>query len=177
MTNRNGRKGIILAGGFGTRLFPVTLGISKQLLPIYDKPLIYYSLSVLMKAGIREIAVVTTPHHMDLFRWTLGDGSQWGITITYIEQPSPDGVAQAYLLAESFLAGYPSTMILGDNIFIGEGLSNLLSEASRKTEGATIFSYRVANPERYGVLDLDSTGHVRAIIEKPKISPPPPILR
>ncbi|MEN8860731.1 glucose-1-phosphate thymidylyltransferase RfbA [Qipengyuania flava] len=162
------RKGIILAGGSGTRLFPVTIGLSKQLLPIYDKPMIYYPLSVLMLAGIREVAVITTPEDQAQFIRTLGDGSQWGISLTYIEQPSPDGLAQAYLLAEEFLAGAPSAMVLGDNLFFGHGLPELLVEAAARSEGGTVFGYRVADPERYGVVDFAEDGSVRSIVEKPE---------
>mgnify|MGYP005988827891 CR=1 FL=1 len=164
------RKGIILAGGAGTRLYPITIGVSKQLLPIYDKPMIYYPLSVLMLAGIREIAVITTPQDVDQFQRTLGDGSQWGLSLTYIEQPSPDGLAQAYILAEDFLDGAPSAMVLGDNIFFGHGLPERLAAADA-TRGGTVFGYRVADPERYGVVDFDAQGNVRAIIEKPKVPP------
>lgn len=162
------RKGIILAGGSGTRLYPVTIGLSKQLLPIYDKPMIYYPLSVLMLAGIREIAVITTPEDQAQFIRTLGDGSQWGISLTYIEQPSPDGLAQAYLLAEEFLAGAPSAMVLGDNLFFGHGLPDLLVEAAARSEGGTVFGYRVADPERYGVVDFAEDGSVHSIVEKPE---------
>ena len=162
------RKGIILAGGSGTRLYPVTLGVSKQLLPIYDKPMIYYPLSVLMQAGIREIAVITTPEDQAQFIRTLGDGSQWGISLTYVEQPSPDGLAQAYLLAEEFLSGHPSVMVLGDNLFFGQGLANLLIEAAAQDDGGTVFCYRVTDPERYGVVDFAEDGSVRSIIEKPE---------
>lgn len=165
------RKGIILAGGSGTRLYPVTLGVSKQLLPIYDKPMIYYPLSVLMLAGIREIAVITTPQDQEQFKRTLGDGSQWGINLTYIEQPSPEGLAQAYILAEDFLDGAASAMVLGDNIFFGHGLPKLLEEADVNTSGGTVFGYRVADPERYGVVDFDAEGKVQAIIEKPEVPP------
>ncbi len=163
------RKGIILAGGSGTRLYPVTLGVSKQLLPIYDKPMIYYPLSVLMLAGIREIAIITTPEDQSQFQRTLGDGSQWGLDFTFIEQPSPDGLAQAYLLAEDFLDGAPSAMVLGDNIFYGHGLPQLLTQASNVTEGGTVFGYRVADPERYGVVDFAEDGSVKSIIEKPEV--------
>ena len=162
------RKGIILAGGSGTRLYPVTIGLSKQLLPIYDKPMIYYPLSVLMLAGICEIAVITTPEDQAQFIRTLGDGSQWGISLTYIEQPSPDGLAQAYLLAEEFLAGAPSAMVLGDNLFFGHGLPDLLVEAAAQNDGGTVFGYRVADPERYGVVDFAEDGSVRSIVEKPE---------
>ncbi|KEP68498.1 glucose-1-phosphate thymidylyltransferase [Thioclava dalianensis] len=165
------RKGIILAGGTGTRLFPITIGISKQLLPIYDKPMIYYPLSTLMLAGIREIAVITTPQDQEQFQRTLGDGSQWGISLTYIVQPAPEGLAQAYLLAEDFLDGAPSAMVLGDNIFFGHGLPELLHLADRNTAGGTVFGYHVADPERYGVVDFDANGQARAIIEKPEVPP------
>jgi glucose-1-phosphate thymidylyltransferase len=161
------RKGIILAGGSGTRLYPVTIGISKQLLPIYDKPMIYYPLSVLMLAGIREIAVITTPEDQAQFIRTLGYGSHWGISLTYIQQPRPEGLAQAYLLADEFLGGAPSAMVLGDNLFFGHGLPDLLVEASQSSEGGTVFGYRVADPERYGVVDFDDDGSVRSIVEKP----------
>lgn len=162
------RKGIILAGGSGTRLYPVTIGLSKQLLPVYDKPMVYYPLSVLMLAGISEIAVITTPEDQAQFIRTLGDGRQWGVSLTYVEQPSPDGLAQAYLLAEEFLAGAPSAMVLGDNLFFGHGLPDLLIEAAKREEGGTVFGYRVADPERYGVVDFAKDGSVRSIIEKPE---------
>ncbi len=165
------RKGIILAGGSGTRLYPITIGVSKQLLPVYDKPMIYYPLSVLMLAGIREICVITTPQDQEQFRRTLGDGSQWGISLSYVVQPSPDGLAQAYLLAEDFLDGAPSAMILGDNIFFGHGLPEELAAADARGQGGTVFGYRVADPERYGVVDFDGSGRVRGIIEKPKAPP------
>lgn len=165
------RKGIILAGGSGTRLFPVTVGVSKQLLPIYDKPMIYYPLSVLMLAGIREIAVITTPTDQAQFQRTLGDGSQWGLSLTYIEQPSPDGLAQAYLLAKDFLDGAPSAMVLGDNIFFGHGLPEVLAAADDRSSGGTVFGYRVTDPERYGVVDFAPDGSVTSIIEKPSIPP------
>ena len=165
------RKGIILAGGSGTRLYPITMGVSKQLLPIYDKPMIYYPLSVLMLAGIREIAIITTPEDQSAFQRLLGDGGQWGLSFTYIVQPSPDGLAQAYILAETFLAGSPSAMVLGDNIFFGHGLPDELAAADAVETGGTVFGYRVADPERYGVVDFDDRGRVRAIIEKPKVAP------
>lgn len=168
MTNR---KGIILAGGSGTRLYPITLGVSKQLLPVYDKPMIYYPLSVLMLAGIREIAIITTPQDQDQFRRTLGDGSQWGVQFTFIAQPSPDGLAQAYLLAEDFLAGAPSAMVLGDNLFFGHDLQRLLRDADQNGAGGTVFGYRVADPERYGVVAFDDAGQVTRIIEKPAVPP------
>ncbi len=165
------RKGIILAGGSGTRLYPITMGVSKQLLPIYDKPMIYYPISVLMLAGIREIAIITTPEDQAQFQRLLGDGSQWGLSFTWIVQPSPDGLAQAYLLAQDFLAGAPSAMVLGDNIFFGHGLGSLLAAADGRPDQATVFGYRVADPERYGVVDFDSAGRVRHIIEKPEVPP------
>jgi len=165
------RKGIILAGGSGTRLWPITMGVSKQLLPIYDKPMIYYPLSVLMLGGVREIAIITTPDDQDQFIRLLGDGSQWGLSLTYIVQPRPDGLAQAYLLAQDFLAGAPSVLVLGDNIFFGHGLPEILASAAAKTEGGTVFGYRVADPERYGVVQFDAAGNVQAIIEKPEVPP------
>lgn len=165
------RKGIILAGGSGTRLYPVTIGVSKQLLPIYDKPMVYYPLSALMLAGIREIAVITTPHDQAQFKRVLGDGSQWGLSLTYIEQPSPDGLAQAYILAEDFLDGAPSAMVLGDNIFFGHGLPQVLQEADERMVGGTVFGYHVADPERYGVVGFDDTGKVIEIVEKPEVPP------
>ena len=170
-TNTKPRKGIILAGGSGTRLYPVTIGVSKQLLPIYDKPMVYYPLSVLMLAGIREIAMITTPQDADQFERTLGDGSQWGLSLTYIAQPSPDGLAQAYILAEDFLDGAPSAMVLGDNIFFGHGLPEQLASADMQKSGGTVFGYRVQDPERYGVVDFAPDGTVRAIIEKPEVPP------
>jgi len=165
------RKGIILAGGTGTRLWPITMGVSKQLLPIYDKPMIYYPLSVLMLAGIREIAVITTPDDQPQFRRLLGDGGQWGLRLSYIAQPAPEGLAQAYLLAEAFLDGAPSAMVLGDNLFFGHGLPELLARAGARDQGGTVFGYRVADPERYGVVDFDAQGQVRAIVEKPAVPP------
>lgn len=165
------RKGIILAGGSGTRLYPITMGVSKQLLPIYDKPMIYYPLTVLMLAGIREIAVITTPEDQGQFQRVLGDGSQWGVSLTYIVQPSPDGLAQAYLLADGFLKGAPSAMILGDNIFFGHGLPDLLADADGRQSGGTVFGYRVADPERYGVLQFGPEGEAQRIIEKPTVPP------
>ena len=165
------RKGIILAGGSGTRLYPITIGLSKQLLPIYDKPMIYYPISVLMLAGVRDIAIITTPDDQAQFKRVLGDGSQWGVRFTFIVQPSPDGLAQAYILAEDFLDGAPSVMVLGDNIFFGHGLPELLAEAGRVESGGTVFGYHVADPERYGVVDFDAQGQVRAIVEKPEVPP------
>ena len=165
------RKGIILAGGSGTRLYPITMGVSKQLLPVYDKPMIYYPLSVLMLAGIREICVITTPQDQDQFQRTLGDGAQWGLSLTYIAQPTPDGLAQAYLLAEEFLDGAPSAMVLGDNVFFGHGLPEMLAEADKKEQGGTVFGYRVADPERYGVVAYDENNQATQIIEKPANPP------
>jgi glucose-1-phosphate thymidylyltransferase len=161
------RKGIILAGGSGTRLWPITMGVSKQLLPIYDKPMIYYPLSVLMLAGVQEIALITTPEDQAQFQRLMGDGSQWGLSFTYIIQPSPDGLAQAYLLAKDFLAGAPSAMVLGDNIFFGHGLPEILAAADERPDGGTVFGYHVVDPERYGVVDFDAQGNVRSIVEKP----------
>ncbi|MCV2877096.1 glucose-1-phosphate thymidylyltransferase RfbA [Rhodobacteraceae bacterium XHP0102] len=165
------RKGIILAGGTGTRLYPITMALSKQLLPIYDKPMIYYPLSVLMLADIREIAIITTPQDQAQFRNALGDGSQWGIHLEWMEQPSPDGLAQAYLLAEDFLAGAPSAMILGDNLFFGHGLPELMTAADQCEQGGTVFGYHVSDPQRYGVVGFDAEGRVREIIEKPANPP------
>ncbi|MBT4470625.1 MAG: glucose-1-phosphate thymidylyltransferase RfbA [Rhodobacterales bacterium] len=162
------RKGILLAGGSGTRLYPITMGISKQLLPIYDKPMVYYPLSVLMLAGINEIAIITTPHDNNQYRALLGNGSQWGINLTYIIQPKPEGLAQAFILAEEFLNGSESTLILGDNIFHGDGIRELLQKANNSTAAANIFGYHVSDPERYGVIDFDANGNVKSIIEKPK---------
>jgi glucose-1-phosphate thymidylyltransferase len=165
------RKGIILAGGSGTRLYPITLGVSKQLMPIYDKPMIYYPISVLMLAGIREICIITTPEDQAQFQRALSDGSQWGVSFTYVVQPSPDGLAQAYILAEDFLDGAPSAMVLGDNIFFGHGLPELLEEANARQVGGTVFGYHVTDPERYGVVDFDAGGRAQAIVEKPEKAP------
>ncbi len=164
-------KGILLAGGSGTRLHPMTLAISKHLIPLYDKPMIYYPLTTLMLAGIRDILIITTPKDLSIFQDLLGDGKQWGIHISYAIQPKPEGIAQAFIIAESFLNGSPCALILGDNIFYGHKFSDLLSEAQQKSHGATIFGYWVHDPERYGVLKLDSQGEALAIEEKPKVPP------
>ena len=162
------RKGIILAGGSGTRLHPLTHSVSKQLLPVYDKPMIYYPLSVLMLSGVREIAIITTPHDQAQFQRLLGDGAAWGLSFEYIVQPSPDGLAQAYLLAEEFLAGAPSVMVLGDNILYGADMQGLLARAAARDAGGAVFGYRVADPERYGVVEFDKEFRALSIVEKPE---------
>ena len=162
------RKGIVLAGGNGTRLYPLTVGVSKQLLPVYDKPMIYYPLTVMMLAGIKEILIISGPDDLSQYKRVLEDGSQWGIKLSYKCQPNPDGLAQAFILAENFLNGAPSALILGDNIFFGQGLPKTLAAANVKSTGATVFGYHVNNPERYGVVGFDTTGKVNSITEKPK---------
>ncbi|MBB1126579.1 glucose-1-phosphate thymidylyltransferase RfbA [Thiospirillum jenense] len=162
------RKGIILAGGAGSRLHPLTLALSKQMLPVYDKPMIYYPLSVLMMAGLREILIITTPHDAPTFQQLLGNGSQWGIALSYAEQPHPGGLAQAFLIGRDFLAGAPSCLILGDNIFYGGGLTPCLKRADARTQGATVFGYHVKDPERYGVAEFDAQGRVIGLEEKPQ---------